>query len=109
MSSVIEETVKALVEFESELDKAKADVADAKRGAMKDASGWAESAKSVAISKAQEMAAQRVAMAKEEAEAEAGKIRKKGEADLEEFERSISRMKSKASDLVRARLLGESS
>jgi vacuolar-type H+-ATPase subunit H len=109
MSSAIEETVKALVEFESELDKAKAEVADAKRRAMKDASGWAESAKSAAISRAQEMASQRVAKAKEEAEANAGRIKKKGEADLKEFESSISRMKSRASEHVRASLLGESS
>ena len=75
---------------------------------MKDASDWAESAKSTAISRAQEMASQQVAKAKEEAEAEAGKIKKKGEADLKEFESSISKMKSKASEHVRARLLGES-
>jgi vacuolar-type H+-ATPase subunit H len=108
LSSAIEETVKALVEFESELDRAKAEVADAKRRAVRDASEWAEGAKSAAISRAQAMAAQRVADAKNEAEAEAAKIKKKGEFELKDFEGSISRKKSKASEHVRARLLGES-
>ena len=109
LSTAIEETVKALVEFESELDRAKADVTDSKRKAMKDATDWAEGARAAALSRAQEAASQRVAEAKAEAQAESGKIKSKGEEELEMFEGSISRKKSKASGLVRARLLGESS
>lgn len=108
MSSPIEETVKALVEFESELDAAKAAVSEAKVKTMKDAADWAETAKASAISKAQEIAAKAVAKAREDAEAEAAKIRKKGESDLTAFESSISKHKSKAAELVAARLLGES-
>jgi vacuolar-type H+-ATPase subunit H len=107
MSSAIESTVKALVEFESELDKAKVEASEAKRRAMKDAADWAEAAKSSAISKAQEMAAEKVSRAKKDAEAEAEAIRKKGQVDLKAFESSISKHRSKAADLVAARLLGE--
>lgn len=108
MSTTIEETVKALVEFESELERAKAEVAEAKRKAMKDAADWADGAKSTAISKAQEIATQRVAKAKSEAETEADAIKKKGDADLKSFESSISKRESQAAQLVRTRLLGES-
>ncbi len=107
MTSAIEDTVKALVEFESELDAAKAEVSEARRGAMKDATDWAESAKAASISKAQDIASQRVAKAREDAEAEADRIRKRGDSDLRAFESSISRHKSKAAELVASRLLGE--
>jgi vacuolar-type H+-ATPase subunit H len=107
MSSTIEDTVKALVEFESELDAAKADVSAAGTKTMKDAADWAEAAKASAISKAQEIASKTVAKAREDAEAEAAKIRKKGESDMKAFENSISKHKSKAAELVASRLLGE--
>ncbi len=109
MSSAIESTVKALVEFEAELDRAKGEVSEAKRRATKDALDWAEEAKASAISKAQAIASQRVKEAKEDAESEAVAIRKKGESELKAFEASISKNKSQAAELVGARLLGESS
>jgi vacuolar-type H+-ATPase subunit H len=108
MSPAIEATVKALVQFESELDGAKAEVLEANRKTMQNALDWAEAAKSSALSKAQEIASQRVAKAKEDAEGEASRIRKKGESDLEAFEVSISKNMSRAVELVAARLLGES-
>ncbi|HEV2226353.1 MAG TPA: hypothetical protein VGR56_06060 [Nitrososphaerales archaeon] len=107
MSSAIEETVKALVEFESGLDSAKAEVSEAKTRTMKEAADWAAAAKASAISKAQEIASRTVAKARENAETEAEKIRKKGESDLKAFENSIMENKSKAADLVASRLLGE--
>jgi hypothetical protein len=107
MSSAIEATVKALVEFESELEKAKVEAGDAKRRVAKDAADWAQAAKSSAVSKAQEIGSRRVADAKAEAEAEAAKIREKGLSDLKVFESSISRRRSKAAELVASRLLGE--
>ncbi|MDA4125743.1 MAG: hypothetical protein OK452_00855 [Thaumarchaeota archaeon] len=107
MSSAIEETVKALVEFESELDTAKAEISEAKKRTMKDAADWAGSAKASAISKAQEIATKTVAKAREAAEAEAAKIRKKGESDLKAFESSISKHKSEAAEMVASRLLGD--
>ncbi len=106
MSSSIEGTVKALVEFESEMDRAKAEVSEAKKRTAKDAADWADEAKASAIAKAREVASQMVDKAKKEAEEEARKIRKKGESDLEAFESSISKHKSKAADLVASRLLG---
>jgi vacuolar-type H+-ATPase subunit H len=108
MTSTIEETVKALVQFESELDRARADVSEAKRRTTNDASAWAEAAKSSAISRAQDIASRRVAQAKEEAEAEAKEIREKGEADLRAFEASISKYRLRAAVLAASRLLGES-
>ena len=108
MSSAIEQTIKALVEFEAQLDSAKAELLEASKKATKEASDWAESAKSAAISKAQEMASQNVAEANEEASAEADRIRKKGDSDLKAFESSIARNKRKASELVASRLMGES-
>jgi vacuolar-type H+-ATPase subunit H len=107
MSSAIEETVKALVAFESELDRARAEVSEAMKRTTKEAENWAEAAKSSAISKAQEISSQRVAQAKEEAEDEAKTIREKGEADLKGFEGSIAKHKIRAALLAASRLLGE--
>jgi vacuolar-type H+-ATPase subunit H len=108
LSTAIEETVKALVEFESELDRAKAEAAEAKQKAMKNAQDWAEAARASAISKATEIASRRVAEAREGAEAEAKSIREKGESELRSFEGSISRNRSRAAELAASRLLGES-
>lgn len=107
MSSAVEQTIKALVEFESELDGAKTEAADARRRASKDAVDWADAARASAVSRAQEIAARRLTKAKSDAEAEAANIRKKGEADLRAFESSISKHRSDAARLVAARLLGE--
>lgn len=107
MSSAIEQTVKALVGFEAELDKAKVELSEGKRRTSKDADDWAEAARVSIVAKAQEIASQRIARAKQEAEAEAEKIREKGESDLKSFEISISKHKSKAAQLVASRLLGE--
>lgn len=108
MSSAIEQTVKALVEFEAQLDNAKAESAEAKKRATKEAVEWADAAKASAISKAQEIASRNIAEAKEQAESEAEGIRKKGDADLRAFEDSIAKNRGKAAELVVARLLGES-
>ena len=107
MGSAIEETVKALVEFETELDRAKAEVTEVIKKAMKDAADWAETARETATSRAQEIASRTVATAREDAQAEAEKIREKGESDLKAFEVSISKNKAKAAELVASRLLGE--
>jgi len=106
MSSAIESTVKALVEFEAELDRAKAEVTDAKKRAMKESLDWAEEAKASAVSRAQEIASERVTKAKEEAEAEAKVIREKGALSLKTFEASISKRRSQAAELAASRLMG---
>jgi len=109
MSSAIEQTVKALVEFEAQLDLAKAELFEAGKKAAKEAADWSEAAKASAVSRAQEIASQKVAVAREEAQAEADRIKKKGDADLKAFENSIAKNRGKAAELVAARLLGESS
>ncbi|HUI23500.1 MAG TPA: hypothetical protein VLY82_03805 [Nitrososphaerales archaeon] len=108
MTSAIEQTVKALVEFESALDSAKAEVSEAKRRTMKESSDWAEAARSSAIDQANQIAARRVAEARAEAEAEAKKIREEGESALMEFESTISRRRTEAAAFAASRLLGES-
>jgi vacuolar-type H+-ATPase subunit H len=107
MGSLVETTVKALIEFESELDRTKAEALEARMRMIKDAEGLAVSAKSYAISKAQQLASERIARARAEAEAEAESITKKGESSLKSFEASISRRKTKATEGVVSRLLGE--
>jgi len=108
LPSAIEQTVKALVEFESALDAAKAEVSEAKRRAMKDALDWAEAARSSAIAQATEIAGRRVAEAKAEAEARASSIKEEGESELKAFEVSISRHVAEAAEFAGSRLLGES-
>jgi vacuolar-type H+-ATPase subunit H len=108
MSHVVEETVKALVEFEAALDGVRAESTEAKKRMIKDSAEWAASAKSNAIARAQEIAARRLAEARKEAEAEAVSIGKKGDAEMKKFEESISRRKKEAAELVTKRLLGES-
>ena len=109
MSSVIEGTLKALIEFESELDRAKAEASDTKKKMLKDATELAAGVKANALSKAQQLAAERLAKARAEAEKEAESIRKKGEFSLKTFEGSISKRKAKAVAHVVVRLLGEPS
>jgi vacuolar-type H+-ATPase subunit H len=108
MGSPIEATVKVLVEFESELDRMKAEALEAKKKMIKDAIGLAESARSTAISKAQQQVSERLAKARAESEGEAESIRKRGESSLKSFEAAISMRKAKAVEKVVGRLLGES-
>ena len=106
MSSAVETTLKALKEFESELEAAKMDTSDAKKKLIKEAGDLADSAKATALARAQEISADRVSAAKEAAEKEAAAIRKKGDDDLAKFESSISRRKAKAADWVVEQLMG---
>ena len=106
MGSPIEATVKALIEFESELDSMKAEALEIKKKMVKDAVGLAESARLSAISKAQQQASERLAKARAEAEGKAESIRKKGESSLKSFEASISARRAKAIEKVVDRLLG---
>ncbi|HXW94630.1 MAG TPA: hypothetical protein VEJ19_02845 [Nitrososphaerales archaeon] len=107
MPSAIEQTVQALVEFESALDEAKAELLEAKKRAMKDGLDWADAARNSAIADATEIAAQRVAAAKAEAEAQAKTIKERGESELKAFEVSISRHKVEAAEFAASKLLGE--
>lgn len=107
MPQTIAETVKALTEFEAELDMVKTGAMEAKKKMLKDASDWAEAAKSRALAEAQRLASERLSEARAEAEAEAAEIRKKGQASTKKFAESMARHKKDASELVLRKLLGE--
>ena len=107
MVSLIEATVKVLIEFESELDRMKAESLEAEKKMVKDSVGLAESARLAAISKAQQHVSERLAKARAEGEGAAESIRRKEESSLRIFEASISKRKAKAIEDVEARLLGE--
>jgi len=107
MPQTIENTVKALTDFEAELDSVKGEVLEAKKKMVKDAGDWAEAARNLAIGAAQKLADQRLSEARSEAEAEAAEIRKNGQEATRKFEESISNHKKEAVELVLRRLLGE--
>lgn len=108
MSSVVEETIKALVEFEGDLDRAKSEASESRKRMVKAAAEWGASAKAGGIAKAQQIASGKLAKARAAAENEASAIRKKEESTLKAFEASISKRKSAAVEHATARLLGES-
>ncbi len=109
MSKVIEDTLKALTEFETALDSAKAAASEAKRQMVKKAGEWADGARATAVAEAQRMASETVSRAKSEAEAEAESIRAKGKSALKSFEGGLSKHESEAAKLVAEKLLGEAS
>jgi vacuolar-type H+-ATPase subunit H len=107
MPQTIADTVKALTDFEAELERIKAGALDARKSIVKDASDWAEAAKGSALAEAQKLASDRLSEARTRAEADAEEIRKKGQAATKRFAESIAKHKSEASELVLQRLLGE--
>ena len=107
MPQSIEDTVRALTEFEADLDRVKGEALEARKKMVKDAGDWAESAKNTAVAEAQKIATMRLEEARREAETEAAEIKKKGQAATRRFEESISKHKKEAAELVLRRLLGE--
>ena len=106
MTQVIEEAVKALTEFEAELDRIKTDASEAKKRLVKTAADEAEKAKSDALAKAQQMADERVRVAKQEAERTAEEIAKRGEGLLKRLKALTLKRKEEAVELAVRRLLG---
>src|SRR5213593_4358023 len=100
MTQVIEEAVKALAEFEAELDRIKTDASEAKKRLVKTAADEAERAKSDALAKAQELANERVRSAKQEAERAAGEIANKGEESLNRLKAATSKRRDEAVELA---------
>src|SRR2546428_12241943 len=82
MTQALEEAVKALAEFEAELDRIKTDASEARKRLVKTAADEAEKAKGDAVAKAQELADGRGKVAKQEAEGEAAEIGKRGGESL---------------------------
>ncbi len=109
MSKVIEETVKALTEFESQLDSAKVESSEARRLMVKNAGEWAQSAKATALEQAQERASNLVLQARKVAQLEVDEIKKKGQVGLKKYEETMKKHMAEAADLVVSRLLGERS
>ncbi len=109
MSKVIEETLKALTEFETQLDAAKADSAEAKRQMLKGAAEWAGTARASSVAEAQRIAGEALSKARKVAEAEAESIKKEGASALKSFQGALAKRKAGAEELVTERLLGESS
>ena len=109
MTQPIEDTIRALTEFESALDQVKADTSESKRKLVKGAGDWAVAAKAGAIAKAQQLSAERVAKARVEAESEAEGIRRKGQVGVKNFAETISKGKKDAIVAVVGALLGETS
>jgi len=107
MSSTIEDTVKALVEFEGELDSAKSDAMDAKKAMAKKASDWADAARAKAVAEAQKIANDMISNARLSAEKEAEAMAKKGASALKTFEAKITVHEKKAASRVVARVIGE--
>jgi len=107
MPQAIEDTVKALTEFEAALDRVKADALESKKKMTKNAGEWAESAMNNAITEAHKVATRRLSKAREEAEAEAKEIESKGRVARMKFEESMSKRKKEAAELVVRMLLGE--
>jgi vacuolar-type H+-ATPase subunit H len=107
MSKAIEETLKALAEFESQLDSAKAGASEAKRQMVKEAGELAEKARAAAIAEAQRIVQEMVSKARMEAEAKAESIRNDGLSALKAFEGALSKHKPEAAELATRLLLGE--
>jgi len=106
MTQALEEAVKALAEFEAELDRIKTDASEARKRLVKTAADEAEKAKGDAVAKAQELADGRVKVAKQEAEGEAAEIAKRGEESLNRLKAATLKRKEEAVELTVRRLLG---
>jgi vacuolar-type H+-ATPase subunit H len=107
MSNAIEEALKALTEFESQLDSAKAGASEAKRQMVREAGELAEKARAAAVAEAQRIAQETVSKARIEAEDEAESIRNDGLSALKAFEDALPKHKPEAAELVTRALLGE--
>ena len=107
MTQAIEEALKALSEFESELDRIKNETVEAKQKLLKLAVEKAESSKSQAIATAQRAAEAELSAARETANKEADNIRRKGQASTERFKSTISKRSEDAVEAVLKTLLGE--
>jgi vacuolar-type H+-ATPase subunit H len=106
MTEAIEETIRALTEFEAELEKLKTGAVETKKAMIKNAGAWAETAKAVAIGQAQQVANQRLSTARTEAEEEIESIRSASQKSLKDLTESIADHKQEAVQLVVKRLLG---
>jgi vacuolar-type H+-ATPase subunit H len=108
MAQTVEDTIKALKEFEQDLDGVKATVADAGKKMVKDARDWADSARAAALVEAQKAVDLALERAKEEAADEVHKIGEGSQESLQTLRQTMAVHEIVAAELVLKRLLGES-
>lgn len=106
MTQAIEETIKALKEFELDLDKVKAEAADAKTKLLKDAGDWADAVKREDLQGAQRVAELRLEAARAEGEREVESIKRAAQASLQSLKETLANHKTEAVELVVKKLLG---
>jgi vacuolar-type H+-ATPase subunit H len=107
MTQAIEEALKALGDFESDLDRIKSETLEAKQRLLKLAFEASETSKNQAIAAARRVAEADLTAAREAADKQADAIRKKGQTSTERFRSSILAHKDDAVDAVLRTLLGE--
>ncbi len=107
LSSVVEEAVKVLAAFESELDRVKSEALESKKRLLRVAAEEGDRARKGALAKAQAMAEERIAKAREEAETEAAAILEKGKSSLKSLNSRIAKRSDEALELVTNHLLGD--
>ncbi len=107
MTQAIEEALKALSEFESELDRIKSETVEAKQKLLRLAFDEAEASKNLAIASAQRSSEAELAAAREAADKEASIILRKGHASTESFKKMILERKDAAVKAVLETLSGE--
>jgi len=106
MPQVIENAIKALSEFEAELERIRFQVSEAKKRLVNTAAEEGEVAKKEALASAQSISDERVRAAMQEAQREAESITRKGEDSLKRLKATISKRKNEAIELAVRRLLG---
>jgi vacuolar-type H+-ATPase subunit H len=106
MAQAIEDTIKALTEFEAELDKVKTDGAEARKNLLKGVAEWAETAKNEAVTEARRTADQTISGARAEAQKGAESIRETGKNSLVSLKETMNSHRDEAVQLVKKRLLG---
>jgi vacuolar-type H+-ATPase subunit H len=103
----VEEAVKVLAAYESELDRVKAEAVESKKRLLKVAADEGDRARKEALAKAQAMADERVAKVRKEAETEAAAILDKGKSSLKLLNSRIAKKSDEALELVTKHLLGD--
>ncbi len=107
MTSAVEEAIKVLEGFESELEKIKREAVEAKKSLLRKVSEEGENAKREALAKAQAVAEERIRRVTDEAEKEASSINARGDQSVKTLKERISKKNKDAVELVVKELLGD--
>ncbi len=107
MTSAVEDAIKVLEGFESELERIKEEAIEAKKSLLRKVSEEGENAKKEALDSVQSISGERIAKARAEADREASLIMAKGEQSVRKLREQISRKSAEAVELVVKELLGD--